>query len=83
VREGGPLVGTGRLVSYTDTAEGATPIHAFGADPIGLFSFTADGHVSVSIMRNPPDPAAPTRTSIQTHGKTVHAERILVRESPR
>ena len=56
----GPLVGTWRLVSYTDTVAGEAPIHAFGADPIGLFIFTVDGHVSISIMRNPPDVAAPT-----------------------
>lgn len=56
----GPLVGTWRLVSYTDTVAGEAPIHAFGADPIGLFIFTADGHVSISIMRNPPDVSAPT-----------------------
>ena len=56
----GPLVGTWRLVSYTDTVAGETPIHAYGADPIGLFIFTADGHASISIMRNPPDMEAPT-----------------------
>jgi hypothetical protein len=56
----GPLLGTWRLVSYTDTVAGEAPIHAFGSDPIGLFIFTADGEVSISIMRNPPDAAAPT-----------------------
>lgn len=54
------LVGTWRLVSYVDTPEGAEPIYAFGKEPIGLFIFTADGHVSISIMRNPPAPAVPT-----------------------
>ena len=56
----GPLVGTWRLISYTDTVEGEAPISAFGVEPIGVFIFTADGHVSISIMRNPPDVAAPT-----------------------
>lgn len=56
----GPLVGTWRLVSYTDTVAGEAPIRAYGVDPIGLFIFTADGHVSISIMRNPPDMTAPT-----------------------
>ena len=56
----GPLVGTWRLVSYTDTVAGEAPIHAFGVDPIGLFIFTADGRVSISIMRNPPNVTAPT-----------------------
>jgi len=54
------LVGTWRLVRYVDTPEGGVPIQAYGAAPIGLFIFTADGHVSISIMRNPPDVGAPT-----------------------
>jgi hypothetical protein len=57
----GQLVGTWRLISYTDTVGGEKPIHAFGADPAGLFVFTADGHVSISIMRNPPDISSPTQ----------------------
>ena len=56
----GALVGTWRLVSYTDTVAREAPIHAFVAEPIGLFIFTADGHVSINIMRNPPDVTAPT-----------------------
>jgi len=56
----GPLVGTWRLISYTDTVEGEAPIHAFGVEPIGVFIFTADGYFAISIMRNPPDVAAPT-----------------------
>jgi hypothetical protein len=57
---GGPLVGTWRLVTFTDTVAGEAPIRPYGANPIGLFIFTADGHVSISIMRNPPDVTAPT-----------------------
>jgi hypothetical protein len=49
------LIGAWRLVSYADTPEGAAPIYAFGKEPIGLWIFTADGHFSISIMRNPPD----------------------------
>ena len=138
----GPLVGTWRLISYTDTVEGEAPRHAFGVEPIGVFIFTADGHVAISIMRNPPDVAAPTADpdpdacipgwfcayfgtyevdyktstwvthvrganapgylgtdqrrhfsiqgdrlviseSYEANGKTVHAERILVRETRR
>jgi len=58
--ESNSLVGTWRLVSYVDTPEDDVPIHAFGMEPIGLFIFTPDGHVSISIMRNPPDITAPT-----------------------
>jgi hypothetical protein len=49
------LVGSWRLVKYADTPEGGEPVLAFGKEPIGLFIFTADGHISISFMRNPPD----------------------------
>jgi Lipocalin-like domain len=49
------LVGTWHLVRYIDTPEGGAPIQAYGSEPIGIFIFTSDGHVSISIMRNPPD----------------------------
>jgi hypothetical protein len=49
-----PLVGTWQLQSYADTPEGGAPIYAFGNPPRGLFVFTADGHVSINLMRNPP-----------------------------
>jgi hypothetical protein len=55
------LIGTWRLVSYVDTPKGGEPVYAFGKQPIGEFLFTADGHVAISIMRNPPgDPVATT-----------------------
>lgn len=57
---GGPLVGSWRLVSYTDTPVDEAPTQAFGKEPVGLFVFTEDGHVSINIMRNPPDVSAPT-----------------------
>lgn len=49
-----PLIGTWELERYADTPEGGTPVYAFGNPPLGLFVFTADGHFSVSLMRNPP-----------------------------
>jgi Lipocalin-like domain len=51
------LVGTWHLVSYLDTPDTGVPVQAFGAHPIGYFVFTADGHASISIMRNPPNGA--------------------------
>lgn len=54
------LVGSWRLTTYMDTPEGGEPVYAYGRNPIGLFIFTADGHVSINIMRNPPDVNAPT-----------------------
>ncbi len=53
-----PLVGAWRLVEYVDTPEGGAPVRAFGEQPGGMFVFSADGHASISIMRNPPQPDA-------------------------
>lgn len=49
-----PLVGTWQFEQYVDAPEGGAPVYAFGNPPIGPFVFTADGHVSISLMRNPP-----------------------------
>lgn len=49
-----PLVGAWHLERYVDTPEKGPPVFAFGEHPVGLFVFTADGHVSIHIMRNPP-----------------------------
>ena len=51
------LVGTWRFTTFVDTPEGGQPVYAFGKDPIGFFVFTADGHVFMNIMRNPPNAA--------------------------
>jgi len=51
-----PLVGTWHLVRYADTPKGSKPVHVFGESPIGQFIFTKDGHMSVHIMHNPPNP---------------------------
>lgn len=53
-----PLVGAWRLERYVDTPEGGAPVYAFGEHPIGLFVFSADGHASISMMRNPPEASA-------------------------
>ncbi len=49
-----PLIGTWELKEYVDVPEGGQPIYAFGNPPVGLFVFTADGHVAINLMRNPP-----------------------------
>ncbi len=49
-----PLVGTWQLEQYVDAPEGGTPVYTFGKFPVGLLVFTADGHVSISLVRNPP-----------------------------
>lgn len=57
VRTGTPqeLVGTWRLISFEDVEDGKV-IHRFGDKPIGLFVYTADGHVIIHIA-NPANPA--------------------------
>ena len=50
-----PLVGTWQLQEYVDTPDGGAPVYAFGNPPVGLFVFTADGRVTISLMRNPPE----------------------------
>jgi hypothetical protein len=55
-----PLIGTWRFVTYVDTPEGGEPVRAFGKNPIGFFTFTADGHVFMNIMHNPPNPVDAT-----------------------
>ena len=49
------LVGTWRLVSFEDVEDGKI-IRRFGERPVGLFVYTADGHVSIQIS-NPANPA--------------------------
>jgi Lipocalin-like domain len=49
------LVGTWRLVSLEDVENGRT-IRTFGEKPLGLFIFTADGHVAIQVA-NPANPA--------------------------
>jgi len=48
------LVGTWRLVSFEDFESGQM-IRRFGEKPVGLFVYTADGHVAIQIA-NPANP---------------------------
>ncbi len=48
-----PLVGAWDLVQYVDVPDGGEPVYGLGRKPIGMFVFTADGHVSISLMANP------------------------------
>lgn len=50
-----PLVGSWRLERYVDLPEGGEPVYALGRAPVGQMIFTADGHASISLMRNPPE----------------------------
>lgn len=53
-RPRGGIVGTWRLVKFEDVEDGKT-IHRFGEKPLGLFIYTADGHVAIQIA-NPDNP---------------------------
>ena len=48
------LVGTWRLMSFEDVENGQT-VRRFGDKPLGLFVYTADGHVTIQIA-NPANP---------------------------
>lgn len=60
VQRSNPLVGTWELVRYVDRPDNGPPIYAYGDPPIGMYIFTAGGHVSISLMPNPPNLAAPS-----------------------
>jgi len=49
-----PLVGTWELQQYVDVPDSGPPVYAFGNPPLGMFVFTENDHVSISLMRNPP-----------------------------
>ena len=48
-----PLVGVWILDRAVDTPAGGKPVYYYGERPIGLFTFTSDGHVSINIQKNP------------------------------
>lgn len=52
------LVGVWRLESFRDVDDGGGPVGEgpLGPDPRGMLVYTADGHVSVSMMRTAPGP---------------------------
>lgn len=45
------LVGTWRLVEWTFSVNGQRQRKPFGGDPVGLLTYTADGHMSATLMR--------------------------------
>jgi hypothetical protein len=49
------LVGTWRLISFEDVENGKK-VYRYGEKPLGLFIYTADGHVAIQIA-NPDRPA--------------------------
>ena len=81
------LVGTWRLVSFEDVEDGKI-IRPFGEKPVGLFVYTADGHVIIQIA-NPANPAcyAPGKKSGRgrMHDRALFAcssEQMQTRRAP-
>jgi len=44
------LVGSWKVVKYVDFSDKDEPYFPFGMDPVGLFIYTSDGHVSVQVV---------------------------------
>ena len=43
------------FVRFVDTPEGSAPLYQHGEHPVGQFIYTADGYLSIHIMRDPAD----------------------------
>lgn len=48
-----PLIGSWKVVSWTDTPNNGKPYFPFGANPTGEFVFTPDGHFSAQVLSGP------------------------------
>ncbi len=66
------LVGTWRLVSFEDVENGQA-VHLFGDKPVGLFVYTADGHVAIQIA-NPANPTCVAATKKNRPGAAAERE---------
>jgi hypothetical protein len=81
----GPLVGTWRLVGYTDTVAGEAPIHAFGTDPVGLCAYFGSYEVNyqtstwITHVRGGNIPAY--LGTDQSRHFSVHGDRLVISES--
>lgn len=55
-----PLIGSWKVVSWTDTPDKGKPYFPFGPNPTGQFVFAPDGHFSAQVLPGPvgPLPAA-------------------------
>jgi hypothetical protein len=55
-----PLIGTWKVVSWTDTPDKGKPCFPFGSNPTGEFVFAPDGYFSAQVLSGPvgPLPAA-------------------------
>ena len=62
------IVGTWQLVEFEDVEDGRI-VHAFGPRPLGLFIYTADGHVAIQIA-NPANPSCVAPSKASRPGRT-------------
>jgi hypothetical protein len=51
-----PLIGSWKVVSWTDTPDKGKPYFPFGANPTGEFVFSPDGHFSAQVLSGPVGP---------------------------
>jgi hypothetical protein len=51
-----PLIGSWKVVSWTDTPDKGKACFPFGTNPTGEFVFTPDGHFSAQVMSGPVGP---------------------------
>lgn len=61
------LVGTWRLIAFEDVEDGKI-LRPFGEKPLGLFIYTADGHISIQIA-NPANPSCFAPGKLSGRGK--------------
>jgi hypothetical protein len=61
------IVGTWRLVTFEDVEDGKI-LRPFGEKPLGLFIYTADGHISIQIA-NPANPSCFAPGKLAGRGK--------------
>jgi len=69
------LIGTWRLVQFTDLDKEGRWVHRYGEHPKGYFVYDATGHVHIQIMRVPPLAPFPEANSVE--GKAPAAEHAL------
>jgi hypothetical protein len=66
------LVGTWRLVEWTFSVDGQRQRKPFGGDPVGLLTYTADGHMSATLMRR--DRPQPDTTTLSAAPASERAQ---------
>ena len=75
IQEANALIGTWRLIEFSDLDNDGKWQHRFGERPLGYFVYDATGHVHIQIMKVPPLPRFPEASTV--HGTPPSAEHAL------